>query len=537
MKTPTSYTSGDAGCGKTHKYRELIKTNPKWGLLTATTGIGAVTINGQTIHSLMSYSDLDDMRRVVRNGGFFGRLKRLFNEGELWPGCTVVIDEHSMLNAEQLDTTLSAFDSLNNWIEAGGARDSMQYGGGDCGSRLVSCGRCEGRGEVEREEGGPRACPACGGNGDIEVSDKEEGAPVGLALVGDFAQLPPVEGRFAFHAESWPRFEANHEHLTTQYRQSDPSFLNALNLMRKGQGAQAVEELSKTAVEFSMFGDSDYDGVTIYGTNKDVTQCNEWKYSQLKGEEFVTSPVRKGEQKKDWLKEDIVPKELKMKIGARVMVLANDAKSGYSNGDMGTLLSIVKDRGAIVGFTIELDRLKGKPSTECLTCFGKKRVLDRGGMPQRPSDLPRVLDLELEDAAVVDLKKSATFEAPMKDCPRCKGTGIEAPITTINVTRTLREQIDPKYNGPRWKAREDGAVIGSVSYFPIKLAYGLTVHKVQGLSLSKVQFNIGHPFTGAPAMCYVAISRVKTPEGLRIVGSKDMLAGRIQAHPEVARFL
>jgi hypothetical protein len=64
-----------------------------------------------------------------------------------------------------------------------------------------------------------------------------------IVLVGDFAQLPPVNGKFAFEAQCWPEYEANMTKLTTLYRQDDPAFLEALRLVRHGdpQGASCLQ--------------------------------------------------------------------------------------------------------------------------------------------------------------------------------------------------------------------------------------------------------------------------------------------------------
>jgi ATP-dependent exoDNAse (exonuclease V) alpha subunit len=67
--------------------------------------------------------------------------------------------------------------------------------------------------------------------------------------------------------------------------------------------------------------------------------------------------------------------------------------------------------------------------------------------------------------------------------------------------------------------------------------YASTVHKSQGLSLDAVQINLTNAFFGSPAMAYVALSRCRTAEGLRIIGDKATLARRIKTDPKVLRFL
>lgn len=58
--------------------------------------------------------------------------------------------------------------------------------------------------------------------------------------------------------------------------------------------------------------------------------------------------------------------------------------------------------------------------------------------------------------------------------------------------------------------------IGSIEQIPIKLAYALTIHKSQGLSFDEVTLDLTLPCFSKGQM-YTALSRVRTPEGLRII--------------------
>ena len=57
--------------------------------------------------------------------------------------------------------------------------------------------------------------------------------------------------------------------------------------------------------------------------------------------------------------------------------------------------------------------------------------------------------------------------------------------------------------------------IGSIDQYPIKLAYALSIHKSQGLTFDKCTIDLTLPCF-AEGQLYVALSRVKTPDGLSI---------------------
>lgn len=58
--------------------------------------------------------------------------------------------------------------------------------------------------------------------------------------------------------------------------------------------------------------------------------------------------------------------------------------------------------------------------------------------------------------------------------------------------------------------------IGSIEQYPFKLAYALSIHKSQGLTLDDVSVDLRRPCF-EDGQLYVALSRVRTPEGLKII--------------------
>lgn len=82
-----------------------------------------------------------------------------------------------------------------------------------------------------------------------------------------------------------------------------------------------------------------------------------------------------------------------------------------------------------------------------------------------------------------------------------------------------------------WKLEEDGRVRAEVSQLPLRLAWAITIHKSQGMSLDAALVDLSRSFT--PGMGYVALSRVRSLDGLFLTGINAMA---LRLHPDIYEF-
>ena len=79
-----------------------------------------------------------------------------------------------------------------------------------------------------------------------------------------------------------------------------------------------------------------------------------------------------------------------------------------------------------------------------------------------------------------------------------------------------------------WSVEEYGKVAAKITQVPLRLAWAVTVHKSQGMSLDAAVVDLSHAFVEGQG--YVALSRVRTLNGLSLLGWNEMA---LAVHPDV----
>jgi hypothetical protein len=102
-----------------------------------------------------------------------------------------------------------------------------------------------------------------------------------------------------------------------------------------------------------------------------------------------------------------------------------------------------------------------------------------------------------------------------------KGTGLPAVKTRERGTVTAEPM--------EWQVVEEGKVRATISQVPLRLAYAMTVHKSQGMSMDAAIVDLSRAFEYGQG--YVALSRVRRLAGLSLLG---LNARALEVHPEVA---
>ena len=290
------FVTGFAGTGKSYILNKLKEKYKKKLTITSTTGIAAVNVKGQTLHSWAGVGLCRNPINVTVD-----KIRQRPTQFRQIVGCKILaIDEISMLNVE-------TFQYVN---------------------------------EVLKQ---------------VRENDKPFGG-IQVLFIGDFFQLPPVEQgesferRYCFETELWDELELKNVVLKRNFRQNEEDFIKALSDMRINRLTEEDIDLLETRC----VDEDDGEILHIFSTNEEANRYNTVKFNAI-NEPVINFVAKDGVYRgKSLVYEGFMPREemildifnkncradreIFLKKGCRVMLLVNmDFDRGLINGSCGVI--------------------------------------------------------------------------------------------------------------------------------------------------------------------------------------------------------
>lgn len=293
------FITGKAGSGKS-TFINIIRRNSKKKIaVLSPTGLSAINVKGQTIHSFFHFPPRLLTEEVIYN---FKGNTRVFKAIDM-----IIIDEVSMVRADMLDT-------IDQFLRKYGRDEFRPFGGTQ------------------------------------------------IVLVGDLYQLPPVvtnsEKQIISERYSSPYFFSASVYklnifkiieFSQIFRQSDEQFINFLNLVRTGEVTSGDMRMLNKNVTDKL--NDNY--ITLTTTNSIANAINEARLNEMDSREFLFPAKIEGNFPTEG-KSLPIDLELKLKKGARVMFVRNDKQKRWLNGTLGTVKDL--EEGII---KIKIDKSDG----------------------------------------------------------------------------------------------------------------------------------------------------------------------------------
>lgn len=281
--------TGPAGSGKSTLLKEFAKNTKKNIVICSPTGISALTVGGQTIHSFFRFPPKiivdSDIERVHNNS--------IYKEMD-----ALIIDEISMVRADLID-------GIDLFMRMNGKDPTRPFGG------------------------------------------------VQVIPFGDLFQLPPVvdtsmgltldsiyDSPYFFDSKVMNNldFKLKIIDLTKIYRQEDPKFVEFLNKVRIGE----VNETDLDYINTRVNPNPSDDYTTLTTTNFIANTINHKRLALIPGKIHIYEAKIEGNFNKE-LKNPPVDIALKLKEGAKVIFCKNDCKGRWVNGTIGVVEECGKD--------------------------------------------------------------------------------------------------------------------------------------------------------------------------------------------------
>ena len=283
------YITGKAGSGKSTLLAYFRSVTQKNTAVLAPTGVAAIRVKGQTIHSFFGFPPKVIQTRHIKKVRQIEVLQNLE---------TLIIDEVSMVRAD-------VFDAIDYSLRVHRKKLTQPFGG------------------------------------------------VQLIVFGDLFQLPPVvnmdesgllqriysKGHFFFHSNIFLDAQFKTLELQSIYRQKDDHFIHLLNSVRDGSiTSSQLENINDSLISQI---EMDEGKIILTTTNARASSINQKYLSQLNSEEFSYRGQATGQFYKELFPTDEV---LKLKKGAQVIMIKNDPEKRWVNGSIGTIHEIAQKK-------------------------------------------------------------------------------------------------------------------------------------------------------------------------------------------------
>ena len=313
-----------------------------------------------------------------------------------------------------------------------------------------------------------------------------------VVVAGDFFQLPPIGSKgetnrekFAFMSEAWLDAKFHICYLSEQHRQVSEAANGGLDLddILNQIRRQEVTFEAIAALEATFDQNVDINRTRLYTHNLNVNKINDKELAALDGDMMRFEATATGDSKLvETLKKTVrTQDDLVLKVGAKVMFIKNNSELGVSNGTMGEL----------IGFAaVKIDDSK-----------------------DTSDDL---IEDTAQDAIAKNTKNKAKKDKESKEKPKDKKpTTQKMPVVRLNSGREVIAEPE------EWIIEDEtGDVLASYLQVPLCLAWAITIHKSQGMTLEAAEIDLSRTFELGQG--YVALSRLKSLAGLQLLGMNEM---------------
>jgi ATP-dependent exoDNAse (exonuclease V) alpha subunit len=363
----SAFITGKAGTGKSTLLNIIRSKTKKKHAVLSPTGIAAINVGGETIHSFFKFKPNISMEQAQKSARTL-KNKKLYLALEM-----IIIDEISMVRAD-------LFDCMDVFLRTVRKSD-LPFGG------------------------------------------------VQMILIGDIFQLPPVvtqdeasnlmeqyETPYFFSAHSFRTLQGYLEfiELETVFRQTDTHFIRILNAIREG----TVEESDLNFLNETCLNNNFSSEGLIYlaSTNSLADNLNARYLANLPGGTKKIKGKATGSFEGRALPTDL---ELNLKNGARVIFLNNEPNKKWVNGSLGTVKEILETPNKEIKVIVKLDTGR-EVEVEKFAWSNMRSEYDHntGEIKQEETGKFEQLPLRLAWAITIHKSQGQTFEKVMIDLGR-----------------------------------------------------------------------------------------------------------------------